>query len=143
MSYELDLQSDLAGAARQVARERLEKGSTVLAEVRDEDPVAAVHQARKEIKKSRSLLRLVRPALGNRTYRRENRALRDAARTVAHVRDADVMVETVKALQERFAGQVPARSFTTLGSHLARDARRSHDRLGEDLGGELVETLRI
>ncbi|MFL5909308.1 MAG: CHAD domain-containing protein [Gaiellaceae bacterium] len=140
MSYELDLHDDVASAVRRAARDRLEKGAQALREDQVDDPVGAVHQARKEVKKSRSLLRLVRPALTASSYRRENRTLRDAARTVARVRDADVMVETVEALHERFTGQLPARSFTTLRNRLAKDAERGRPRPGE-IGGELVEAL--
>jgi len=35
----------------------------------------AVHGARKRLKRARAALRLMRVALGNRVYRRENRAL--------------------------------------------------------------------
>ena len=142
MSYELALNHELAPATRVAARERLEKGVAVLREEKADDPVDAVHQARKEVKKSRSLLRLVRPALGDRVYRRENRTLRDAARTVAHVRDADVMVETVDALHERFAGQLPEKSYEKLRGRLAKDAEQSRGQVSGELGGELTEGLR-
>lgn len=141
MAYELDLTSDLASAARLAAREQLEKGAEVLREEHDRDPVGAVHQARKEVKKSRSLLRLVEPGLGKKVYRRENRTLRDAARTVAHVRDADVMVETAEKLHERFAGRLPARSFTALRNRLAKEAQRSRGSVDGEIGGELTAAL--
>jgi CHAD domain-containing protein len=40
----------------------------------------AVHSARKELKKARATLRLLRDALSDAVYKRENAALRDAAR---------------------------------------------------------------
>lgn len=138
MAYKLDLADDFASAARVAARERLGKGAKVLREGQADDPVGAVHQARKEVKKARSLLRLSRPALDKRTYQRENRTLRDASRTVAHVRDADVMVETVDALRERFVGQLPARTFTDLRRRLARQAKRSRAQAGGEIGAELT-----
>jgi CHAD domain-containing protein len=141
MAYELDLSNDVASAVRLAARERLEKGATTLREEQADDPVGAVHQARKEVKKSRSLLRLVRPALGKRAYRRDNRALRDGARTVAHVRDADVMVETVDALHERFAGRLPAKFFTKVRDQLAEAAERSRAKGDDRIGGDLTEAL--
>ena len=58
----------------------------------------SVHSARKRLKRARAELRLMRPALGDRVYRRENRALRDAARPLSEARDAKVMVETFQAL---------------------------------------------
>jgi CHAD domain-containing protein len=141
MSYELELGDDLASTARRAARERLDKAAAVIRDEQEEDPVGAVHQARKEVKKSRSLLRLVRPGLEEDVYRRENTALRDGARTVAHVRDADVMVETVELLRERFAGQLPAQAFTTLRNRLAKDAERSRSETSGDIGEELTGAL--
>jgi CHAD domain-containing protein len=63
----------------------------------------AVHEARKDLKKLRSLLRLIRDDLGDSTYRRENRRFRDAGRLLSAARDAEVKVQTLDSLQERFA----------------------------------------
>jgi CHAD domain-containing protein len=121
----------------------LDRATAVLHEERGKDPVGAVHQARKEVKKARSLLRLARPGFDKRVYRRENRTLRDGARSVAHVRDADVMVETVDGLRERFVGQLPARAFTNLRRRLKRQADRTRKQAGNELGAELVEALAV
>jgi CHAD domain-containing protein len=60
---------------------------------------------------------------------------------VAHVRDADVMVETIDALHDRFAGQLPAAVFERVRGDLDDDARRSREATGDDLGVELVDAL--
>src|SRR5829696_5999977 len=133
MSYKLDLGDDLADTARETAREQLVDGAAVLRDEQADDPVGAVHQARKNVKKSRALLRLVRSELGDKIYRRENRSLRDAARTVAHVRDADVMVETGEALQEHFAGRLPAKAFDDLRKALKRQADDARSRIDGQL----------
>jgi CHAD domain-containing protein len=70
----------------------------------------AVHEARKDMKKLRSLLRLVRSEIGDQVYRRENEGFRDAARQLSGVRDADVMLETLDALVERQDGDIPERT---------------------------------
>jgi CHAD domain-containing protein len=41
------------------------------------------------------MLRLVRPAIARKVYRRENIAFRDAARPLSEVRDAKILVETL------------------------------------------------
>jgi hypothetical protein len=46
-----------------------------------------VHNARKAIKKERSLLRLARGAMPSEQRRRENAALREAARRLSTARD--------------------------------------------------------
>ncbi|MFI4865819.1 MAG: CHAD domain-containing protein [Steroidobacterales bacterium] len=63
-----------------------------------------VHAARKQIKKSRAALRLLRAALGGATYRREDAALRTAARALNAVRDARVLARTLDALRRRRVG---------------------------------------
>lgn len=72
-------------------------------------PDEPVHEARKRLKRARAGLRLMREALGIRDYRRENRALRDAARPLSEARDAKVLVETLDALE--LDGAVDARRF--------------------------------
>ncbi len=66
---------------------------------------AAVHEARKRLKKARAALRLLRPAIGGGAYRRENTCCRDAARPLTEVRDALVMVKTVDGLGEHLGEQ--------------------------------------
>ncbi len=63
------------------------------------DPRQLVHEGRRRCKKLRGLLRLVRPAFGD--FARENSALRDAAALLSHLRDADVLQQTLRALAEK------------------------------------------
>jgi CHAD domain-containing protein len=72
------------------------------------DPEEAVHDARKDMKKLRALLRLVRGEIGEEAFRRESACFRDAARELAGVRDADVMLATLTALEERYPAELPA-----------------------------------
>ncbi len=51
------------------------------------------------MKKLRALLRLVRAEIGEKVYRREMAAFRDAARELSGVRDADVMLATLESLE--------------------------------------------
>ena len=61
---------------------------------------AAVHGVRKQLKKGRADLRLLRKALGSQTYAYENTALRDAARPLTAVRDARALMDTLDTLVE-------------------------------------------
>ncbi len=65
-----------------------------------------VHEIRKAIKRLRALLALMRGELGPKRYARENAALRDCARCLAGARDAEVMLDTLDALQERHPSQL-------------------------------------
>lgn len=54
-----------------------------------------VHSARKALKRARTALRLLRPALGAEVYTQENIALRDAARRLSPLRDANSLYASV------------------------------------------------
>ena len=123
MAYKLALADDLATSLQAVARGQLEGAADGLA--KGKDPVEAIHDARKRIKKTRAALRLARPGLPKRLYQAENAALRDTARGLSGARDADVMVETAEKLGERFAGHAPTPLFAGLRDRLA-------ERRGED-----------
>ncbi len=142
MAYRLSIDDDVATSVRACAREQL-AGAIGRLERFDQDPVVAVHEARKHLKKARALLRLVRPALGGKAYRRENDALRDAGLALSGTRDADVLVQTAEALAEHAAGQLPADTFEQLGAALAAEA--ADGRAGEGGAPQLaavIETLR-
>ena len=52
------------------------------------DPAEAIHEARKDVKKIRSALRLVRDAIGEDAWRRENDHYRDVGQDADGFRDA-------------------------------------------------------
>jgi CHAD domain-containing protein len=60
----------------------------------------AMHRVRKDLKRARAALRLLREAVGEAAYAHENLELRDAARPLASVRDATVALEAVRELLE-------------------------------------------
>ncbi len=122
MGYRFGAEEPVGSAIARCASEELDRAVEELSEGIRKDPVRAVHNARKAIKKERSLLRLARGAIPSSVRKRENAALRDAARGLAGVRDADVMVATVEGLAERFVGQLPATTFDAIREQLA--ARR-------------------
>jgi CHAD domain-containing protein len=128
--YQLHPGEAVPGELLRCAAAQLDRAVTELTEGVEADPEKAVHAARKAIKKGRSLLRLARGSIGDRRRRRENRALRDAARGLSAVRDAEAMLATIDDLSERYAGQLPKRTFDALRAPFAhrRDAQR--ERLG-------------
>jgi CHAD domain-containing protein len=151
MAYRLAIADRLEDAARQCARAELAgaiaqlEGTGAPADgASARDPATAIHEARKHLKKTRALLRLVRPALGEAAYRRENAALRDAARRLSAVRDADVLVATVEALAATATGRLPAADFAALRAALAAEAaalRGAPDRGGAASGGTVAAAV--
>lgn len=69
----------------------------------------SIHEARKDLKKLRSLLRLVREELGEPVYRRESERFREAGRLLSGARDAEVKLETIDRLRER-DGEIPTKT---------------------------------
>lgn len=104
-AYRLKASEPLPDAIARVARGRIDHAVDELRGKTDSTPVEAVHEARKDMKKLRALLRLARGELGRQTYDRENACFRDAARELAGQRDADVMLETLDRLTYLPAGQ--------------------------------------
>lgn len=87
---------------------------------------AAIHSARKGIRKSRATLRLLRDALPERVYRRDSAALRDAARSLSAVRDAKVLIDALDRLLKLYVkaeGTRPSRRFRLLLVRENREAR--------------------
>jgi CHAD domain-containing protein len=68
----------------------------------------SVHEARKDLKKVRSVLRLVRDELGDEVYRRENERFREAGRLLSGARDAEVKLATIDALRKQ-DGKMPTK----------------------------------
>ena len=141
MPYRLDLAADPADALRAAVREQLDDAVRRLRDDRGGDPAEAVHEARKDLKKARSLLRLARPGLPDDVYRRENGALRATGRSLSGARDADVLVKTVADLGERYAGQLPEAQFAALGAGLAAAAAEARAKEGDDAAADAVATL--
>jgi len=102
VSYRFDQPERLAFEIRRVATERLASALEHLSDGMADDPAAAVHSARKDLKKTRSLLRLVKDSLGPDRFQAENARLRDAAHLLADAREADAQAEALEALIERF-----------------------------------------
>jgi CHAD domain-containing protein len=98
VSYRFDHPERLAFEIRRVATERLENALEQLGGELAHDPAVAVHTARKDIKKTRSLMRLVKDSLGADRFKVENGRLRDAAHVLAGAREADAKAEALASL---------------------------------------------
>jgi CHAD domain-containing protein len=123
-AYRVEDDEPLSKAVGRVARGRIDHAIDELRGKTDSTPEEAVHGARKDMKKLRALLRLVRGELGENTFARENACFRDAARELAGARDSDVMLVTLGSLE------LPA----GLGWELRKviEADREHDGAGDD-----------
>ncbi|HZB97286.1 MAG TPA: CHAD domain-containing protein [Candidatus Sulfotelmatobacter sp.] len=122
---------------RHLAHRRLEPAVEGLRLASDADLDEVVHDVRKRCKRVRALLRLVRADLGEDVYHQENRALRDAARALAPVRDAAVLIQVHDDLVEE--GAVPVGRFRTELVERHRELR--HQVLNGDTLPRLRESI--
>jgi len=109
---------------RRVAAGRADHALEQLREHSDEEAAAAVHEARKDLKKLRSVLRLVRDELGDDVYRRDNVRFRDAGRLLSGARDAEVKIETLNGLTERFPDRLSEERLAPYPAALEAERQR-------------------
>jgi CHAD domain-containing protein len=98
-AYRLKRKESLPKGVARIARGRIDHAIDELSGEAGSSPEEGVHNTRKDMKKLRALLRLVRGELGDDVYRRENECFRDAAAELAGARDADVMLATLEGLE--------------------------------------------
>jgi CHAD domain-containing protein len=143
MPYRLQPDESVPDELRRCAREQLDRAIEELSTGIRDDPVEAVHEARKALKKTRSLLRLGRGALERDERRRENAALRRAGRELSSARDAEVMLEAADDLAERFVGRVPQTTFDAIRRHLVAERDPARRRLLESgLTAQVADELK-
>jgi CHAD domain-containing protein len=142
MPYRLEPGEGVQVAVRRCAREQLDNAIAELTDGVKADSVKAVHEARKSLKKQRSLLRLVRGSFDRRQRRRENATFREAGRNLGAARDADVMIRALDDLAERFAGQVTHATFAAIREQLEarQEAARLHS-MQSDVISEVSDEL--
>jgi CHAD domain-containing protein len=97
--YRLRKKESLGEGMRRIALGRLDHA---LDELRGGgERATAVHEARKDLKKLRAVLRLVRGELGDERYSEQNTRFRDLGRKLSEARDAQVRLETLDELMEK------------------------------------------
>jgi CHAD domain-containing protein len=139
MAYRLKLQEPLAEGVRRIALEQIDVAEEKLA---SKDNVAtAIHDARRCLKRLRSLIRLVRPALGEAAYRREAERVAGTGRLLSGERDVHVMRQTAAKLESRF-GPLPGGAGKRLQALLAASAAAANANAGTDARRQALQRLR-
>lgn len=142
MAFYLKLGEDVDEGLRRIAIEQIKSALRAAGDPKARD--AAPHAIRKRCKKVRGLLRLVRGSFDD--YPVEQRALRDAARKLARVRDAAAHLETLDRLCARDSGRYQgpdfeqARSWLESQCNVAVNESREHECVEE--AGALLRAQR-
>src|SRR5262245_13678591 len=113
-AFRLRRDETVADGVRRAARGQLDLALDNLRSDRDRE--TAVPEARKALKRVRTLLRLALREHEEAFYRRENEAFRDIARSLGAARDSQVMVETLDAVGERYGKEMPRSGTEALAS---------------------------
>ena len=124
-AYRLSLSKPHPHEIARVARGRIDHALDELSGNSESTPEEAVHEARKDMKKLRALLRLARGELGKETFARENACFRDAARELAGTRDSDVMLDTLASLD--LPSWLGGELRKLIQAHLPRDGTRDRE----------------
>lgn len=120
MGYRIRPEADFTSEFRSAAEEQLTRAITVLKE-RPEGAHEAIHAFRKNMKRLRSLYRLVSREVPD-FQKQENARLRDTAKSLSTIRDAAAIVGTGRYLQENARDTEEAEALGRIVSVL--EARR-------------------
>ncbi|HTX34270.1 MAG TPA: CHAD domain-containing protein [Bryobacteraceae bacterium] len=106
MAYRFKHGQTVPQNVKRIAAEQLDSAIALLKGKRGVRREDSVHGVRKSIKKTRALLRMVRPELGD-FFPEENFRLRDIGRKLSDLRDAGALIGTVNHLRHRQNGGAP------------------------------------
>jgi CHAD domain-containing protein len=131
-SLGLDHDEALADGLRRMALEQADVVIVGLADADHGDARRAVHEARKAIKRLRTIVGLLEGQLGRGGSARERDALSGAASLLAGARDAEVMLNTLEGLLARHSGQLAGKAgVASLRLQLAHDRDQAERRVLE------------
>lgn len=133
--YRLHADEYVPDGIRRIARGQLEIAHDELAGASRRGFGEAVHETRKRLKRLRASVRLARGALGEKTYDRENTAFRMAGRRLAAGRDAQVLLDTLDSLSERFGEELPQRVTAALRARLEEERKHAEASARDDDAG--------
>lgn len=124
MAYRVERTATVEHSVRNIASGLIDDAIATLRQNDDTDQT--VHHLRRNCKKLRGLMRLVRPVFAD--YRAESEAIRDAARILSHLRDAATLIDTYDLLLDSFKSELdrtrlaPVRRQLTLQGKALRES---------------------
>lgn len=120
MAYRFFADSTVEANIRRILSEQLDKAVQQLSEEFQQTPGQAVHNARKHLKKGRSVLRLVQKTIDQDTYNREKDLLRDLGRSLSLARDSEVYQQTLNDLLDAYGLDLDTKELFKLQDSLGK-----------------------
>jgi CHAD domain-containing protein len=131
MPYRFKLGESMPQAVRRIVAEEMESAASQLDGNGEKKREEGIHEARKSVKKTRALLRLVAGELGD-VRGKENTRLRDAGRKLSELRDAGAIVGTFDDLRAAYPKERGLAALETIRAGLVTRRDQAMDQAGID-----------
>ena len=142
MSYRFKHGETVAENVKRIAAEQLDSAIALLEGKCGAKCEGSVHEVRKKIKKTRALLRMVRPELGD-FFADENIRLRDVGRNLSELRDGDALIATVNNLRRQQDGAALQKLLGSARRRFGLEKRQREEQASaQKLFPSLAEELR-
>ena len=137
MSLRIHLGQKNKKNTKRILSGRLEKCRAALEQP---DAHAAIHEARKEMKKIRAFSRLLRAEIGEKAYRMTNMYYRDLGKQLSEARDAAAMLGTLNLIADEVSQERAQKAFRDIKNHLVSQKSAASRTIIK--GDELLNTLK-
>lgn len=147
MAFKFDIREPLMRQIPRIARERIDRVVKSLRE-KPQPSAESIHEARKDLKSLRAVLRLARGSINDEVRRRENIFFRDAGRSLSAARDSQALLEALQRFRRRDGPHPQARRLKQQSIHefvekiRGKIEQESIDNLPRELLRKLVQELR-
>jgi CHAD domain-containing protein len=122
MGYRFQHRETVAQNVKRIANEEIGSATEYLRTKDGASREDSVHEVRKIIKKTRALLRLVRPEL-DASFRDQNVQLRDTGRKLSELRDADALIGVLEKLRKSLKDAAKGEPLSLVKRFLVRQKR--------------------
>jgi CHAD domain-containing protein len=140
MSFRFEIDESSLKGIQRIAGERTDRVLRAVSKKRYPNP-ELIHQARKDLKSLRALLRLARASMPDESYRRENTFFRDVGRSLSAARDRQVILEAIERLQGNPKKNAPASRETRVHKIIEQLRRRLQREAGAKIPAQTLAGL--
>jgi CHAD domain-containing protein len=130
MAFKFDIRETFLKAIPRIARERIDRVIESLSE-KPHPGAESIHEARKDLKSLRALMRLVRGSIDDGVRERENLFFREAGRSLSTIRDPQALLETLEHFNSQHRDH----------SSLSTSKQKSFGVFNEKIRGEIEKNL--